>query len=384
MTRNGHRTGIDRRRFLGAALGAGLLAAAPPGPVQGRRRLLYVATPGIRNYLEYGGHGVLVFDADDGHRLLRRIPARGLDEAGKPRNVKGICAGAATGRLYVSTTHELQCFDLDTDALLWERRYEAGCDRMSITPDGREIYLPSFEGPLWHVVDSASGDVLATIRPDSGAHNTVVGLDGRWAYLAGLKSRWLTVVRVADRARDHEVGPFSAPVRPFTVDGAQRRAYACVNDLLGFEVADLRDRKVLHRVEVAGFGKGPIKRHGCPSHGVGLTPDERELWLCDAHNQRLHVFDATADPPRQAASIPLRDEPGWVTFGLDGRYAYPSTGEVIEVATREVVARLADEAGAAVQSEKMVELAFEGGRVAAAADQFGLGRKAVATREATR
>ncbi|HYE72791.1 MAG TPA: hypothetical protein VEF04_05645, partial [Blastocatellia bacterium] len=32
------------------------------------RRLLYVATPGIRNYLEYGGHGLLVFDIDNGHR----------------------------------------------------------------------------------------------------------------------------------------------------------------------------------------------------------------------------------------------------------------------------------------------------------------------------
>ena len=31
------------------------------------RRLLYVAEPGIRNYLEYGGHGLLVFDIDHGH-----------------------------------------------------------------------------------------------------------------------------------------------------------------------------------------------------------------------------------------------------------------------------------------------------------------------------
>ena len=45
----------------------------------------------------------------------------------------------------------------------------------------------------------------------------------------------------------------------------------------------------------------------------------------------VHVFDATVMPPKQVASIKVRDEPGWVTFSLDGRYAYPSTGEVIDV-----------------------------------------------------
>ena len=55
---------------------------------------------------------------------------------------------------------------------------------------------------------------------------------------------------------------------------------------------------------------GPVKRHGCPSHGIGLTPDEKELWVADAANQRVHIFDATVMPPRQVASITLRDEPG--------------------------------------------------------------------------
>ncbi len=59
-----------------------------------------------------------------------------------------------------------------------------------------------------------------------------------------------------------------------------------VNELLGFEVGDLASGRKLHRVEVKGFKKGPTKRHGCPSHGIGLTPDEKELWLTDAFNSR--------------------------------------------------------------------------------------------------
>ena len=60
---------------------------------------------------------------------------------------------------------------------------------------------------------------------------------------------------------------------------------------------------MLARVEVQGFSKGKVARHGCPSHGIGLTPDEKEVWLCDAFNRRLHVFDVTVSPPKQVASI---------------------------------------------------------------------------------
>ena len=148
-----------------------------------------------------------------------------------------------------------------------------------------------------------------------------------------------------------------------------------VNGLLGFEVGDVRSGKMLHRVEVPGYRPGPTKRHGCPSHGVGLTPDEKELWLVDGANQRLHVFDATRMPPAYLTSIELLvDQPGWITFSLDGRYAYPSTGEVIDTKTRKIVARLADEAGRPVQSEKLLEIDFAGGIPVRAGDQFGVGR----------
>ena len=147
-----------------------------------------------------------------------------------------------------------------------------------------------------------------------------------------------------------------------------------VNDLLGFEIGDLKTGKMLHRVEVQGFKKGPVKRHGCPSHGVGLTPDEKEVWVVDAFNQRVHIFDNTVSPPKQVASIAVRDEPGWVTFSLDGRYAYPSTGDVVEVATRKIVTSLTDEKGGPVMSEKMVEIHFTDGKPVRNGDQFGVGR----------
>ena len=157
-------------------------------------RLLYVATPGVRNYLEYGGHGLVVFDMDQGHKFVKRIKTSGLDSTGKPLNVKGVCASVALQRIYITTTRTMTCIDLVTEKIVWEKPYASGCDRMSISPDGKTIYLPSLEGAHWHVVDAATGDVIAKIVPNSGAHNTVYGSDGSRAYLAGLHSpdaEWL-------------------------------------------------------------------------------------------------------------------------------------------------------------------------------------------------
>jgi hypothetical protein len=312
---------------------------------------------------------------DHGHQFVKRIPFAVPDEKGAPRNVKGICASTDTKRLYISTTHTLSCIDLLTEKLLWTKAYDGGCDRMSMTSDGKEIYLPSFEKDFWNVVEAASGDILKRIEtPNTGAHNTVVDAFGAHAYLAGLRSPLLRIVDPKTREVVKEAGPFIAAIRPFTINGKGTLCFVNVNSLLGFEIGDLTTGAKLHRVEIQGFSTGKVKRHGCPSHGIGLTPDESEVWVCDAFNQRMHYFDATAMPPKPLGNIVCRDDPGWITFSIDGRYAYPSSGEVVEVATHKILTTLEDEQGRHVASEKMLEIDFMDSGPVRHGDQFGLGR----------
>ena len=377
-----HQLALPLRRAIYTAVActlwlSSLLACASsrraPAPVE--RHLLYVASPGTRNYTEYGGVGLLVFDVDDGYRFVRRIPTWTVPEGGKPENVKGIAADARTGRVFVTSLSRVIAIDAITGATIWDRAYDGGTDRLAISPDGTTLYVPQFEGPKWHVVSAANGDVLGSIETRSGSHNTIASADGRFVYLAGLKSATLSIADTRERRVVGAVGPFGNVVRPFTVNGAGTLTFVNVNDLLGFEVGDLRTGKVLHRVEVAGYRKGPVKRHGCPSHGIALAPDERELWLADCANAAIHVFDATVMPPKQVTSLPMRDCVGWVSFSMDGKVAYSSTGEMIDVATRRTIASLTDEMGRAVQSEKMLDLLIADGKVVRAGNQFGVGTR---------
>jgi DNA-binding beta-propeller fold protein YncE len=369
---------MRRREFLATA--AGVLATpvatiARAAASAAERRFIYVAVPGIRNYVQYGGVGILIYDIDAGYKFVKRIPTWTMPAGQDPENVKGVAASAATGRIYVSTIRRLGCFDIATEKMLWEVTPEGGCDRQTISPDGRILYAPSFEQAHWNVIDAMTGRTITKIVLNSRAHNTLFSLDGTEVYLAGLASPMLSVADPRTHTVVRTVGPFAHSIRPFTVNGARTLAYVNVNELLGFEIGDLRTGQKLHRVEVQGYKMGPVARHGCPSHGVGLTPDEREVWVADGHNSAMHIFDNTVMPPKQVHTIKLRDQPGWITFSMDGRHAYPSTGEVFDVRTRERIAALDDEEGRQIGSEKLLEVIRDGQKIVRVGDQFGVGMR---------
>ena len=337
------------------------------------KRYLYVAVPGIRDYLGYGGHGILVFDINDHHRFVKRIPTAGFHPDKTPSNVKGIAVSIPLNSLFVSTLESLQRIDLTTDKIVWEKFYDGGCDRMAVSKDGLTMYLPSLEKGWWNVVDCKSGEVIKKIDVHKRAHNTIYGASGDYVYLDDIASPWLHVADAKKHSLTNKIGPFANYVRPFTINGKETLAYVTVDSLLGFEVGDIKTGKKLAHIAVEGWEPGPVRRHGNPSHGIGLTPDEKELWLCDGHNMRLHIFKA--EPPyQQLTTIPLQDMPGWISFSIDGKYAYPSSGEVIDVKTREVLTTLKDEFHNSVASEKLLEIQFVGNKPVKAADQFAIGQ----------
>src|SRR5215212_3396474 len=193
------------------------------------KHYLYVAVPGIRDYLGYGGHGIIVFDIDNNHRFVKRIPTQGLHSNGKPSNVKGIAVSIPLNSIYVSTIESLQRIDLTTDKIIWEKKFEGGCDRMSISPDGKTMYLPSFENIFWNVVDCATGDIIKKIPVNKKAHNTIFAPSGQFVYLDDLASPWLYVADPKTHTVVSKVGPFANNIRPFTINGKDNLVFVTVD-----------------------------------------------------------------------------------------------------------------------------------------------------------
>ncbi|HEY2846122.1 MAG TPA: YncE family protein [Bryobacteraceae bacterium] len=374
---------MSARRFVGLAMCCtGFLAITREArPQQPDRDLLYVGVPNnaFANAVDAGGVGVIVFDVKNGHKFVRRIPTWSYPAGKNAEAIRGITASVGTGLLYLTTPTRLAAIDLVSEKMVWEQTYDGKCcDRLTLSPDGKTLYVPGNGGTHWYVADAKTGSLIATVPTPmtNGAHNTIWSVDGSRVFLSGQQSATISVADPKTNTVVQTVGPFGNFVRPFTINGSGTYLFANMNELLGFEIADLKTGKVIHRVEVQGFTwKGnPRIPHGVPSHGIAMSPDEKEIWVADGVNQYVHVFDATVMPPKQGKSFKTRAVPAWITFGVDGKFVYLSSGDVVNAATKEIVAGLIDEAARKVDSEKQVEVVFASGKPARTVDPFGVGQ----------
>ena len=136
---------MRRREFLATGAAAVVLPLAKLTAFAAERRLLYIAEPGIRNYVEYGGVGVLVYDIGQGYTFVKRIPTWEVAAGAQPENVKGIAASAQDGKaLRQHDQAASACIDLVTEKMVWEQGA-----RGRLRPPGD---LPGRTDPLCAVV----------------------------------------------------------------------------------------------------------------------------------------------------------------------------------------------------------------------------------------
>ncbi|GHO67001.1 hypothetical protein KSC_058930 [Ktedonobacter sp. SOSP1-52] len=335
--------------------------------------------------------GIDVYDIDRAHAFVRHIDLPML------KSGRGVVADPLTASLFISYggnggahgNGSLLKYDLLHDRVVWTKSYDFGIDSMAITPDGKSIYMPGgsnqYQG-FWHVLRARDGAVLQAIQVGGGAagHNTVVGLSGKYAYLGALNNNQLYVVDTASNKVVKKVGPLKDGVRPFTVNNKETLVFTTASHFLGFEVSDLQTGQLLYSVPAEGFVDG--LHMSAPSHGISLSPDEKEVYIVDAPNSYVHVFDVSGLPeraPRKVADIKLtafqgEETPcvydclreGWVLHSRDGRYVYVGdSGDVIDTATRAVVKHLPD----LMNTRKYLEIDWRNGIPVFTTSRQGLG-----------
>ena len=349
-----------------------------------QRDLVYVTLPGsLERPVDNNGNGIVVLDAKNNYNFVKRIQTWDVPASQNALQVSGVAASPVTQLLYVATRGRLGAFDLTTDRKVWDNAYDGQCcERPQVSPDGATLYVGSDLKDFWYVINARTGALITKIMtPESaGSHNLNLSLDGKLIFMSPSLHK---VMSIADASTNKVIKtiPFGDNIRVFVVNHDASLIYSNTNNLLGFEIADVKAGKVIQQVEVEGFGwrekwnatPRPHVPHGCPSHGIALTPDEKELWLADGMNNMIHIFDNTVMPPKQIDTIRTTAGPFWITVGLDGKYAYVSSGDVIDMKTRKIVTQMKDEYGRTMYSEKLLNMVFEDGKLIRLANQFGNG-----------
>ncbi|MDB5307400.1 MAG: beta-propeller repeat protein [Gemmataceae bacterium] len=236
---------------------------------------------------------------------------------------------------------ELVWFDPATDRVTRRMKVGPRPNQLACTPDGRLAYVPCDDASWW-VIDTVNARVLKKIATGGRPHNTLCSPDGKRMYLGPKGSYHVLIADAVEHKLVGEIPTSDAP-RPIALSNDETRLYANVDTLIGFEVADVGRRKVIYRVEAEV--PAALVRTASRSHGIGLRPGEKELWMCDVFHDRTYVFDLTREPPKQVATIVMQGGGYWVCFSPDGRHCYISerigdSVAVIDTATRKVVARV--------------------------------------------
>lgn len=236
---------------------------------------------------------------------------------------------------------ELVWFNPVTDRVTRRMKIGPRPNQLACTPDGKLVYIPC-DDACWWVVDTDKGELVKKIATGGRPHNTLCSPDGRRMYLGPKGSYHVLIADVATHKLIGEI-PLSDAPRPIALSKDEKRLYANVDTLIGFEVADIPSRKVVCRVRADVPEE--LLREPSRSHGLALSPDEKELWTCDVFHDRTYVFDLTVQPPKQVATIVMKGGGYWLCFSPDGRFCYISerignSVAVIETATRKTVHRI--------------------------------------------
>jgi hypothetical protein len=326
--------------------------------------------------------GRLFVYAEGSSRLVELVslPAVGT-------STRGLDVDLRTHRLYVAYggqggaggTGALLAYDLLADRVVWQRAYPVGVDSFALSRDGKVIFMPGGEGepaPWWYVLRTSDGIAVARIEAGAYPHNTIASLNGRRLYLAARGEPWLTVADARSYRVLRRIGPLRAGIGPFTINRAQTLVFTTAAGYRGFQVSSIATGKVLH---TGDFGPVPPDFPlRVPSHGISLSPDERQLWVVDRPARTIHVLDVSGLPrraPREVAVLPVAtdgDPPGWVQHTLDGKYVYVgSSGDFFT--TRPL--RRAGTLPALRGSRLYLEIDWRGGRPVATSTRQGLGRR---------
>jgi DNA-binding beta-propeller fold protein YncE len=298
-------------------------------------------------YADFAGKSIIVVDTAS-CKVIRRV------EVGP--NPHGLVATAAADLMFITVENvngkqgELLWYDTATETVTNRLKVGPRPHQPACTPDGKFVYVPCNDASWW-VVDAEKAVVVKKIATGGRPHNTLCSGDGQFMYLGPIGPKHhVLIAEVTSHTLAGEI-PFSNSPGPIVLSEDGKRLYANVDKLIGFEVADVPNRKLLHRVQADPAMPSPrgdlvpadVLRRPSQSHGIGLRPGEKELWMCDLFHDRTYVFDLTVSPPKQVASIPMKGGGYWMSFTPDGRFCFISERigavAVVDTELRLVMAR---------------------------------------------
>jgi YVTN family beta-propeller protein len=235
----------------------------------------------------------------------------------------------------------------------------------AVTSDGKLILIcirnvgetsEHFTGAL-DIIDATSLEKVKSIPLKSGLHDIAVTPDGKYAAAGSPEGHFLTVFDLKSMEIAWEI-PYDNGVQPIAIesnpDGSGRRIFVEIARTNGFSVVDFEKQAEVARIKLPEEPSGFVVSSPGNSHGIGVAPDGKTLWVNSRRANSLFVYSLPELKLLGHVSLPELNLPGedhrgavphWITFTPDSKTVYVSARGLklvcaIDVKTMKVVASI--------------------------------------------
>ena len=273
----------------------------------------------------------------------------------------GITFATDGSKVYVSNEADstLDVFDRASGALIKKIPLSNHPNNIAVTKNGDRVVVAIAREPgAVDIIDTKTLTLKKTVPVHGRLHNIYVTPDGKYAVMGSIPKKLLTVIDLATEEIAWEL-KMDLGVRPMTIeandDGSTKRIFVQMSDYNGFAVVDFATRKEVTKVRLpdppAEF-ETDGGRATAPSHGIGVAPDRKTLWVTSIPNNAVYVY-SLADlslighvdlpAPKLPGHQPMSAVANWVTFTPDSKTIYVSNAGIqsvtaIDMQTRKVKA----------------------------------------------
>ncbi len=254
----------------------------------------------------------------------------------------GIAFATDGSKVFVSNEADttLDVFDRESGKLVKKIPLSDHPNNIDVTKKGDRVIVGIRRGPgALDIIDTATLTLKKSIPVNGPLHNVYVTPDGKYAITGSIPNKVITVIDLATEQVAWEL-KLDRGVRPMAIeanaDGSTKRIFAQLSDLNGFAVVDFAGRKEVTRIklpEPASEFETDAGRATAPSHGIGVAPDNKTLWVTSIPNNAVYAYSLADLSLIGQVNLPDLKLPGhqpasavanWVTFTPDSKTLYVS------------------------------------------------------------
>ena len=260
----------------------------------------------------------------------------------------GIAFSPDGSRVYVSDEVDstLDVFDRKSGTLVKKVALSAHPNNIAVAKDGRIVVGIARDPGALDIIDPATLTRTTSVPVHGRLHNVYVTPDSKYVVTGSIQTGIVTIIDLASEQPAWEV-KLDKGIRPMAIeagpDGSTKRIFVQLSDLNGFAVVDFAARKEVARVQLPA-AKAEFETDGdratAPSHGIGVAPDGKSLWVTSIPNNAVYVYSLADLALVGEVALPSLKLPGhrpisavanWVTFTPDSKTVYISNAALRSV-----------------------------------------------------